>query len=894
MKRIVLLITYLTCLAIFNLYAQNPQSGGEPGGNFDPSRMNIGRLYGKVVDETGKGVGYATVQLIAKKFDPATGAVNDSLVTGQLTQDNGDFNLEKLSVMGDFELVISFLGYGDIRKTVGFGIPAMPSRAGNTNGPGMQNRNGSGMPSGSATPSSGGLQGGGMGMGNFEKDLGNIQLVLEATMLDEVVVTEEAPVTTLTIDRKSYRVDKDLTSAGGTAQDALKNVPSLSVDLDGNVSLRNGSPQIFVDGRQTTLSLDQISASTIESVEVITNPSAKFDAGGGTGGIVNIVLKKENRVGYNGNVRVGGDSQTGYNVGGDINARDGKINLFASGTMNQNRGSGEGSTLRNNFYGEEMSNVSQISLTEMRGNFLNGRAGLDYFVDNRNTLTLSGSIMRGKFKPQDEINTLTDLLLGDITETTEYKRISLPDRNFRNLGISAQFKHLFPRKGAEWTADVNFNKVRFRGGSNFLTTYDDGTETMERQTGLGRGSFLTLQADFINPINNRIKIEGGAKATMRDNRSDNMNEIFSDELDVWDHVPQLSDHYMYSDDILALYLQGSRQNGNWGVQAGLRAESSFYHGALTDRDSSFSITYPISVFPSVFVTRKINEGDQVQIAYTRRVNRPNFFQTMPFTDFSDSLNLRRGDPRLLPEFMNGLEISYQNIFDKGHNLLISLYYKQATNVITSYQFVEYNEDLGKEVVITTFANGDQASASGMEITLKNSFFDKLDITSNLNVFYSDVDASNVEDVLTTDRLSAFLKETIQLKLPEGFTLQFNGEYRTKASFVPVTNNDPFRGGGPPSQNTAQGYTKSYWFMDASLRKDFFQNKASLTLSVQDVFSTRKFGSYTETDFFTQETERFMNPQMVRLNFSYRFGKMDMSLFARKNNRMNMQGSDMMQ
>lgn len=877
MQRSIFFTALLALFALGQSAAQAPQ-GNAPGGGFDPSKMNIGRMYGKVVDEAGKGVGYATVQLFGKKFDPQTKTLKDTTWAGQLTEDNGDFNLEKLPVVGEFELVISFLGYTEVRQKVDFGIKAPPASLGG------------GKPSG---PSPGGGFPG-AGMGSFEKDLGNIKLLEGATVLSEVVVKGQASTTTLALDRKAYRVDKDLTAAGGTAQDALKNVPSLSVDLDGNVTLRNGSPQIFLDGRPTTLTLDQIPAADIESVEVITNPSSKFDAGGGAAGIVNIVLKKEKRVGYNGNVRLGGDSRSGYNLGGDINARQGKINLFASGMYNQNKGAGEGTTIRHNFFGDPLSDVTQESSTNMNGVFANGRLGLDYFINNRNTLTFSGMLMRGRFRPNDALTTTTDLLYPGNPLTSSYLRSSEQDRNFRNLGASLQFKHLFPKKGAEWTADLNYNRVRFEGGSEFMTTFDSGITTREKQEGMGNGSFVTLQTDFVNPLSESTKIEGGLKATLRDNRNDNANFVYSDTENNWLQIAQISDHYKFNDNVYAAYIQGSHQRGNWGIQAGLRAESSLYTGALTDRDSSFSIAYPISLFPSVFLTRKLNEGgDQVQLAYTRRVNRPNFFQTMPFTDFSDSLNLRRGNVQLLPEFTNSLELSYQKIFKKGHNLLVSVYYKQASNLITSYQFTEYNADLGKEVVVTSFANGNSAAAYGAELTMKNSFSNWLNLTHNINVYQQEVDATNVESSLELSRLSAFLKETVQIKLPAGFSLQFNGEYRTRASFTPVTNNDPFSGGGPRGQNTAQGYTKSYWFVDASVRKDLMKNQASLTLSIQDVFASRRMGSYTATDFFTQENFRIMNPQMLRLNFAYRFGKMDASLFTRKNNRVNVQGSDMM-
>jgi outer membrane receptor protein involved in Fe transport len=880
MQRTIFFIAALILTAFAPVLAQMPGGGAPPPGGFDPSKMNVGRFYGKVVDESGKGVGYATVQLNGKKFDPDTKQLKDTLWAGQLTEANGDFNLEKLPVVGEYTLVISFLGYTEVRQTVSFGIkPPAPGA-----------KPGGGMPGG-------GIPGGGFpgaGGANFDKDLGNIRLMEGVTALKEITVSGKASTTTLSLDRKTYRVDKDLSTAGGTAQDALKNVPSLSVDLDGNVALRNGSPQIFVDGKPTTLSLDQIAADAIESVEVITNPSAKFDAGGGAAGIVNIVLKKERRIGYNGNVRAGTDSKGGFNFGGDLNARGSKVNVFGSAMLNRNKGDGEGNTFRQNLFGEPLSNITQVSRTKMNGTFANVRAGVDFFLDNRNTLTLSGNFMRGHFQPADEITTTTDFLLPDDgIVSNSYLRSSNQDRNFRNMGLSAQFKHLFPKKGAEWTADVNYNRVKFHGGSTYSTQYDTGVESLEQQNGAGHGGFFTVQSDFVNPIDDKTKIEGGIKATLRDNRNDNMSSYFNAAENVWTPVSQLSDHYKFNDDVFAAYLQGSRQYGKWGIQAGLRAESSYYKGALTDRDSSFTIVYPVSLFPSVFVTRKINESDQIQLAYTRRVNRPNFFQTMPFTDFSDSLNLRRGNPALLPEFTNSVELSYQKVFSKGHNLLVSVYYKQATDLIASYQFTEYNAELNKEVIITSFANSNKAAAYGAEITLKDNFFKWLDLTTNVNLYQSDVDATNVESSLKVSRLSGFLKETVQVKLPAGFAFQVNGEYRTKTSFTPVTNNDPFRPGGPPSQNTAQGYSNSYWFVDASLRKDFWKNQASLTLSMQDVFASRKMGTYTETGFFTQETERFMNPQMVRLNFSYRFGKMDTSLFTRKNTRMNTQGTDMM-
>lgn len=885
MQKYLLTIAATLLLAFSGAFAQ-PGGGGNRA-----AAMKIGRIYGKIVDETGSGVGYATVQLMGKTFDPATRTLRDTLWAGQLTADNGDFNIEELPIVGEYTLVISFLGFAERRQQVDFGIPfpQMGARPG-----AMRSDSAQAAPSRPAGPPAGRRPGGfpGGGAGNFTKDLGNIELAASAAMLEEVTVTAEASLATLSLDRKSYRVDKDLTTAGGTAQDALRNVPSLSVDLDGNVSLRNGSPQILVDGRQTTLSLDQISADAIESVEVITNPSAKFDAGGGTAGIINIVLKKDKRIGYNGSVRVGADSYGGYNLGGDINARGEKINLFGSTFLNSRAGQGEGQTLRENFFGNPPSNILQTNDSENDGLFAVARGGLDYFLDNRNTLTLSGSYVRGNFGSLDRLTTTTDFLFPEGTTTESYLRTSDGDRGFRNAGVSVLFKHLFPQKGAEWTADVNYNQVRFEGNSAFRTVYDaDGFTSQERQEMLGEGSFMTLQSDFIKPLDEQTKLEGGVRATLRNNSNNTDNLLYDPNTETWREVPQLADEFSYNDNVYAAYLQVGRQNEKWGIQAGLRAESSFYTGVLPEQDSTFSIDYPISLFPSVFLTRQLGDGDQLQLSYTRRINRPNFFQTMPFTDFSDSLNLSRGEPGLLPEFTNSVELTYQNIFKNGTNVLVSLYYKEATDLITSYQFTEFNEQVGQEVVITSFTNGDRAAAYGAEFTVKNSLFGWLDLTSNINVFGAEIEAANIASSISPNRLNAFLKETVQVELPKGYALQFNGEYRTRATFVPSTGGGGWRGGG--GQSTPQGYTKSIWFVDASLRKNFLDNKASLTLSIQDIFASREFGSFSATDFFTQDSYRLRNPQQVRLNFSYRFGKMDVSLFSRKNNNMNSQGSDMM-
>lgn len=857
----------LAWFAIFPLLlsAQIPQ-GGRPGGQFNSAQFNIGRFYGKVVDENKKPIAYASVQLSGMRFDSVSRSMQEKIVAGQLTQENGEFSLEGLPIRGQFTLKINYMGYATYEQKVAFDIK---------------------MPGGN----------GGGGIGNMaasvDKDLGNIVLQTSSQMLKEVTVSAEASQVTLALDKKVYRVDKDGVAAGGTAEDAMKNIPSLNVDLDGNLTLRNAAPQLFVDGRPTPLTLDQIPADAIESVEVITNPSAKYDASGGGAGIVNIVLKKERRIGYNGSIRAGIDMRGRANLGGDINVREGKLNAFIGANLNQRRSLSSGSTDRQNLFGDPATDVFQASDSENKGYFGMIRGGLDWFINNRNTLTFSSTFNRGQFNSFDDQTIRTDFLDSNrvIERTQNSLRNTENERNFRNYGGQILYKYLFPKEGKEWTADVNYNRSRSEGQGLFTTTYSDFNpplQTNQRQTNDGSNDFFTVQTDFVNPLNSSMKIETGARAAIRNFRS--QNATFVEKV----QVPGFADNYKFNDQVYAAYGSFSHTFPKWGYQLGLRAESSTYTGTLIDNNTSFSNDYPFSLFPSAFVTYKLNEADNLQMSFTRRINRPNFFQLIPFPDFSDSLQISIGNPGLKPEFTNAVELSYQNVFSKGHNLLTSIYYRRSNDLITRYQYPEFNPTRNDTVVVSTYANANSSTAYGLEFTLKNTFWEKIELTSNVNLYNSIIDASNVEASLRNEQFSWFVKENLSIRLPESFTVQFSGSYQSRTAVS--ADGGGGRGGrgggwmGGPT-NTAQGYSIPVWFVDFSVRKDLWNRKASITLNVQDIFRSRKQGSYVESSAFIQETWRRRDPQLVRVNFSWRFGKFDTSLFRRKNTRIETEGMD---
>lgn len=863
--------------------AQFPGGGGAGRGRgAGGANATIGHFYGKLVDaKTNKGVDAASVQLFQAKFDTLTKKRKDTLVGGMLTRPNGEFSLENLPIFGSYTLKISAIGYTSIEQKIAFTLK-MPSQDG----------------SGSADMS--------QALAGVDKDLGNIKLTADAKVLENVTVTASKPLFQMGVDRKIFNVDKSLIGTGQTAQELMKNIPSVNVDIDGNVTLRNAAPTIFVDGRPTTLTLDQIPSDAIESVEIITNPSAKFDASGGTAGILNIVLKKNRKAGYNGNIRAGIDSRGKINGGGDINLKQGKVNFFASGNYNQRKSIAEGTVFSQNLTAPK-TDVSQYSKTISNGSFAFGRAGLDYLMDNRNTLTISGVAVRGNFKNNDDLS-FDSLQNGSVF--TKGKQLTNSESTFRNFGGALGYKHNFAKAGKEITSDINFNSSTNDNLSFYNIQLSDpnntpkGLPNLRKTEGNGANKFFTVQVDYANPISEKSKIEMGARAAIRDNKSISNNFIYDNSLVVPGYVynASLSNNYKFTDRVFAAYSTYSGKVKTLSYQLGLRAESSDYTGTkFGAKDSTFKTSYPISFFPSVFITKELGNKQDFQINYSRRINRPNFFQLIPYKDITNPQYPTVGNPGLKPEFTNSFEMSYQKTFPKNYSLLASVYFKHTTNLITRYQFKDVISDKTIDsATFTSYQNANSSTSYGLEITGRTPLAKWWDMTTNVNFYNASINASNITNAGgSTQRLSYFAKWNNNFKLPKNFSIQLSGDYQSKSVLPQSSGNGGgggrgggggggMFGGGP--QPSAQGYVNQNYGFDFAVRKDFLKNKAaSLTLSVNDIFKTRKYSYYSYSTIVTQDYSRIRDQQIFRLNFNYRFGKLDVSLFKRKNMRSGMDG-----
>ncbi len=877
MKKILALTIVLIC-SLASL-AQGPAaSTNAKAGQQVPA--NMGHIYGKVTDSAGKPMGDVSVLLLQNKFDTVSKKRKDVLLSGFSTKSNGEFSFADLPMFGQLKLKISATGYKTYEQAVSFQMKMDNSQA----------------PKGTNSDPSQVMASMGSALNAFDKDLGNIKMTIDVMQLQAVTITASKPTLRMDIDKKIFSVDKNIVSAGGTALDVMKNVPSVQVDIDGNVTLRNAPPQLYIEGRPTTLTLDQIPADAIESVEVITNPSAKYDASGGNAGILNIILKKNKKSGYNGNIRAGVDKYGAVNGGGDFNIRQDKFNFSASLNSNQMKSKTTGTTDRLNYADTPQTLVNQINNNTTHGAFIFGKVGLDYFITNRTTLSIGAVKVHGEFRPEEIIRISTDTFYNNGNVNSYRERISTGKRVFNASGLQLGMKQLFPKEGEELTADLNFFSGKNEGSSLYNTdyfAYSNGNKTgstLQKVHNNGTNQFLTIQSDYVLPMKSKSKLETGVRVQLRKVSNDNFNYIFKTSSNDYELIPSATSNYKNSDNVYAGYVSFTSAIKDFGYKLGLRAESSAYEGTMTNSHQKFSNSYPVSLFPSVFLSQKLKQKQEIQFSYTRRINRPNFFQLLPFTDYTDPLNISKGNSNLVPEFTNSMEVSYSKSFSGNNLLLASVYFKRSTNLITRYQDKQYDPVIGGEVLINTFINANSSRAIGSELTSTNTVTKWWDMTTNINLYNSKINTDNINGNSQDAIWSWFGKFNNNFKLPKNFSAQLSATYQSKTN-LPVNQNSGF---GPPmmqAQSASQGYIKSSYGVDLAIKKSFLKNNAaSATLSFNDIFRTRRQEQYSYSEYFEQNYSRLRDPQMIRLTFAYRFGKIDMSLFKRKNLKGDMQGA----
>jgi outer membrane receptor protein involved in Fe transport len=519
-------------------------------------------------------------------------------------------------------------------------------------------------------------------------------------------------------------------------------------------------------------------------------------------------------------------------------------------------------------------------------------------MDNRNTLSLTFNFVKGSFD-NEEVNKMRYDSFYNPIKTWNGARLTKGDRTFQNFGATLGFKHNFSKPGHEFTADLNLNNSKNYGQTEYINQmYDANGNPAEKPIrqvtdGGGGSNFGVLQMDYVNPISRTTKFEGGLRAQVRTFDANNDNLIYDYDLNEFVLVPSISANYEFTDRVYAAYgiVTGrNKEGGRFGYNLGLRIESSNYDGMLTDTKDEFSVEFPISLFPSAFASYKLTDKSDLQFNYSRRINRPNFFQLMPFIDYTDPLNLQVGNPELKPEFTSSFEANYNYQFNNFHSILASGYFRYTEDLITRYQYKGLNPVTNDSAIYNTWENANSATRYGFEVTSTNKINKKLDLLTNLNVYNATINSENLEQDLNNSQTSFYGKMTITQKIGKknNWVVQANADYQSK-TVLPVGGGGgmmrgPFGGNQAAGSN---GYVNPNYGMDLSIRRDIIKSKTggyagSLTLSMNDVFRTRVYDATTNSDFFVQNISRRRDPQVLRLQFNWRFGKMDASLFKRKN------------
>lgn len=775
------------------------------------------QITGKVIDaSTKQGMEFANISLRktgSKEF--IKGTVSDQL---------GAFRLDGVS-NGNYVVAVSVVGYATFEKELTIGT------------------------------------------GQKTINLRNILLKEDTQLLNEVQVVGQRSQMKFEIDRKVFNVDQSLATAGGSASDVLGNIPSVQVDPEGEVSLRgNSSVTVWINGKESGLSadnraqiLEQLPAESIERVEVITNPSAKYNPEG-TAGIINIVLKKNRKAGYYGSLQAGVDTRGGYNAAGNVNFSSGKFESFVNVGTRVRKSEGEGYTNRQNLddNGNPVSYLNQLRNDEDTRKPVIARMRTTYHATDKDHFSFSGFGLLGRGDETDWLN-YTSNIPGSFTNSL---RTSAEKRKMNIGNFEIGYKRDFSEK-SNLDLSASYNLVNITPESSFLqvSNYAGGTSTSsyQFQENVMKPRKWEFQADYVTEFGEQNKIEAGYKGEFLTSKSkvstysgtSEGNAAFNEGL---------YNNFTYDQNVNALYATYSKRINRFGIQLGLRGEhtrtntnSLGYNQSETDHPA-YKDDY-FSFYPSAFLSYQLPSNNELQLNYTRRVSRPWGGQLNPFVNLTDSTNISYGNPLLLPQYSNSLELNYIKNWE-NHTLSASLYYRNTDNVI---QRISYRDG---DIMKSTFENIAKTQSAGTELILKNNLFRMIDLTSTLNFYYNKLDGfSYLPEEATTpvvgeadEDFSWSARIIANVMLPWGVSLQATGDYNSR-------------------ELVAQGYRKANHAIDLGLRKSFLDRKLSLTINTRDLLNSRKRETITSGSGFSQESVFARSGRTVGFTLTYNFGNM---------------------
>jgi iron complex outermembrane recepter protein len=791
-----------------------------------------GSVSGKLIDGANAPVSYATITLLR---------TDSTVENGDLSKDDGSFLIASVST-GSYLLRIESLGYKSIFKDV----------AVTTEGEAVK--------------------------------VGAVKLTQVGTTLNEVSITGEKRVMELKVDKKVFNVEKNTTSAGGSATDVLQNVPAVSVDMDGNVSLRGKSNvTILIDGKPATLlgsditsALQSLPAGSIESVEVITNPSARYDAQGTTG-IINIVTKKDGRRGINGSATLGAGTRDKYNGNLSLSLKRGKWSTFVNSSFRINNTFHNVTNIRQDLQPDINGNTPFYYTYEHVPRLFNGSfnsAGVTYDINDRNSVTLTQNVNVMQWGYRDASDYYVFSQPEKLDTVLHRYRYSDALGGPLSLSTSFDYKKKFAKKGEELNVDATYATSAMDRSQNYFTVADTpggGSQNIRSSApGSGGNNSLNIWADYVNPmLTENGKLGLGFKLQQYNFYSRNDPRIWYND----DTANRSVDYtqltvYDYNQQINAAYINWNDQLGKFSYQLGLRGEDARYNGTgKVPTDTTFKNSF-LNLFPSAFISYALPADQSVYLNYSRRTNRPGFFQMMPFKDFSNPGTVSMGNPDILPEFIDNIEFSYSLTTPKSNSFIASAYFARTQNLSERVlrPITGGAEDLalglGDQVgqLLSRPMNIASGTTFGLEGTGRLQLSKAWDATINLNFFNNQLTVGDVGPIYAAyitnnSGYGWFGKVNSNVKLPANWSLQLSGNYESPKVIT-------------------QGIQRERYWIDLAVKKSFWKNKATVVVNCSDVFKTRKFINEYNTSFYTQTTTRIKETRIGNLTFTYRFGKQE--------------------
>ena len=792
--------------------------------------MAQGTVKGKVLDRaTNEPLEFINVA-VTKRGDT-------KILTGAITDATGSFQILDIPV-GEYTLTASFLGYKELKRQ--FAITSS----------------------------------------NMNRTLTGLYMTEDSHALEEVTVTGQRSEMKLEVDRKSFNVDQQISNAGGAASDVLENIPSVEVDQDGNISLRgNSSVEVWINGRASGLTSDnrseilqQLPAESIERIEVIDNPSAKFSAEG-SAGIINIVLKKDRKAGYYGSVQAGGDTRKGANTSFNINYNSSLFDAYANVGF-RHRHSHGGAISRQTYLDRNMYQNYDTS-SDNQGNNLFSRAGVTWHMTQKDDLSFNGMAMFGRRHDESHTPYHYGIIGSDHDTQTMYRTTRNGDR-MRMLNGEINYRHQFSDKHfLDIVGSFNRWKADQRNiyEDNTIDYDDNGEETDYAYSYQSRPMYMNnrtweLKADYENAFTPHLKLQAGYNGKFSKENTPQESYVF-EEHGAWSKgqepiLEEDKDYYnrfIYKNDIHALYATLTANVGKFGIMGGLRGEywrvntksyDWWQEHANTQHPTPFKKDY-FELFPSLFLSYQFTETQQLQLNYTRRLRRPWGGQLNSFKNTRDATVISYGNPELTPEFSNSFSLNYLKQW-KQHSLLVSAYYRPTTDVMQRITYQSSDDGL----MYQTHFNVAESTSSGLELTAKNKLWKILDISTSANFYYYELDGFRfkIDDQIITGEgdhnFTWNARMQASVMLPYDMSFQVTGRYRSR-------------------QVITQGYRKPNYNIDLGFRKNFMQKKLTVAINCRDLLNSRRWKNYTSSDTFTRDQENWRNGRTVRLTVTWNFG-----------------------